>query len=105
MGSVFPPTGPARKVKNLGWFFKKARTTIIKALYMTRDRVRNSAYGDQLDSWEMTAQFDDGYVYKSVYADMSVFKSIMGRQRSLRGVTVQVTDDGREYDFVLGDKT
>lgn len=82
MATVRKRSGSTRSVKNLGWFFRKARTTVISDL--TMERVASG--------WKMTATFDDGEVFTTPYADINVFKQVMGRQRSLKGLVVRVID-------------
>ena len=80
-------------VKNLGWFFRKARKVTIDRFYM----------GQSNDGWEMFVDFSDGDVFQTHYADLNVFKHVMNRQRSLRGVVVEVhRDHGPVEHMTLG---
>ena len=74
-----------------GWFFRKARTTLITDFVMAPEG----------DGWRMTVSFTDGTVYSTPYASLSVFRDVMSRQRSLTGVVVRVNDGSRSYDLRL----
>ena len=67
-------------VKNLGWFFRKARTTVIEKFDMWQSN----------QGWEMFVDFAGGDVFETHFADITVFKHVMNRQRSLRGVVVNM---------------
>jgi len=98
------PGGGAIKVKNLGWFFKKARTTTIDRFQMVRVQKlseRGTGLSEWAD-WEMIVWFSDGYVFHSDFASLDVFKSVMSRQRSLKGVVVNVVNRDAAYDITLG---
>ncbi len=97
---VFDSNGRGRTVKNLDWFFRKARTTIITSFKMFQHQS-----GHQFQDWTMAVTFEDGCRYESDYADLSVFKDVMNRQRSLKGVVVEVDPaDGAPYEITLGRK-
>ena len=89
--SVHRPGGTVRQVRNLGWFFRKARTTIITDFKLTWDG----------NGWQMTVSFADGDVFSTPYADLNVFRNVMSRQRSLHGVVVRVNDGAHSYDLRL----
>lgn len=82
----------SRTVKNLGWFFKHARTTEITHFSMRESN----------DGWEMFVDFADGWSYHTHYASFEVFKRTMERQRSLRGVPITIVDrDGGSATVTL----
>jgi hypothetical protein len=81
-----------RNVKNLGWFFKQARTVEITRFDMWKSN----------DGWEMFVDFADGKTFQTHYADLTVFKHFMGRQRSLRGVVVTIHDSNGDRTLTLG---
>lgn len=92
---VRPGVFRVRNVKNLGWFFRKARDFVIEdfSLWQTND------------GWSMFADFADGTAFYAHYNDLSVFKEVMNRQRSLRGTSVIIhKEDGSSEVFVLGRK-
>lgn len=95
---VQAPNGKVRRVKNLRWFFEKARSTIISNFEMVRYR--------DASGWNMYVVFGDGYRYRSDYASLEVFEDVMGRQRSLKGVPVEVHDHRHgsdvSYSITLG---
>lgn len=91
MARVTSPQGHTRTVKNLGWFLKKAREKTLRSLVMTH-------HGD---GFVMEAVFDDGYIFVTPYADLTVFKRIIGRQHSMRGQTVAVVDGNHVHEIVL----
>jgi len=91
--TVRPGVFQVRDVKNLGWFFRKARQTVIDRFDLWQSN----------DGWEMFADFADGTRFHTHYADISVFKHVMGRQRSLRGVRVVIhPEDGSKQEAMLG---
>jgi hypothetical protein len=92
MPRVTTPAGRTRTVKNLSWFLRKARGTSLRSLVMTH-------HGD---GYVMEAVFDDGHIFVTPYASLSVFKQVMGRQRSLAGQAVAVVDGGHVHEITLG---
>lgn len=70
-----------KNVKNLGWFFRKARTTPVRRFELYE---ANDGY------WEMFVDFEDSTTFSTQYASLEVFKRTMKRQRSLKGVTVYI---------------
>jgi hypothetical protein len=91
MTCVQPPRGAAFPVRNLGWFFRKARVTTVDYLSMVK-----RGHG-----WRMRAAFHDGFVFSTDYASLDVFKRTMKRQRSLKGVSVVTFDGNDQYAMVL----
>lgn len=90
---VRPGVTKSIDVKNLGWFFHKARRTIIDRFDMWQSN----------DGWEMFVDFADGDVFQTHYASRSVFEHVMSRQRSLHGVAVAFhLESGDVETTVLG---
>jgi len=80
-------------VKNLGWFFRKARTTTPSRIDLWQSN----------QGWEMFADFPDEATFSTPFASFTVFREVMNRQRSLRGVKVLVhREDGSHEVMVLG---
>ena len=99
MATIITPERKIKKVKNLGWFFRKARSETIRDFTM----IKIEGPGSSLSAgWHMRVVFDDAYVFEAEYADLSVFKNVMNRQRSLKGVRVHIDDGKRTFDYVLG---
>jgi len=72
---VVSPSGDKKKVKNLGWFIKKANTTKIKRIVVThKGKV-------------VRAVFDDGYHYFAQFASPEALKSFLS-SKLLKGVLV-----------------
>ncbi len=80
-----------RKVKNLGWFFKHARSTAIEKFDLWQSN----------DGWEMFVDFADGWTFHTHYASYQVFCTTMARQRSLKGVEVQVHSGVGDRSFKI----
>ena len=91
MARITSPAGNTSVVKNLGWFLKKARKTAIKSIVLTHVE----------HSYVMEAVFDDNWIYVTPYADLSMFKRVIGRQRSLKGQMVALIDKGSVHEFTL----
>ena len=92
MARVTSPAGNTRVVKNLSWYFRKARVEPLRSLVMTH-------HGN---GYVMEAVFDDGFIFVTPYASMDVFKHIVGRQRSMKGQVVSVVDGNHVHEIVLG---
>ena len=75
---VVDPDGKRKPVKNLGWFFKKAGTTIITSIKVTKEGEYGAA---------MVATFKDGYRYETGWADKSILASRLNT-KAFRGVPV-----------------
>lgn len=84
-----------RSVKNLGWFFRHARSTVIEKFDMWESNT----------GWEMFVDFADGWTFQTPFASFEVFKQVMRRQRSLQGVPVTLhTSDGGTATIKLASK-
>ena len=96
MATIITPDRKVKPVKNLGWFFRKARGESIREFTMTKSAVPG------MSGWYMRVVFEDEHVFETNFADLSVFKDVMNRQRSLQDVVVAVNDGKRMYEYVLG---
>jgi hypothetical protein len=95
MARVTDPNGHTKVVKNLAWFFRKARTSSIRSIVLTHVE----------HSYVMEVVFDDNFIFVTPFNDLQVFWTVMGRQRSLQGQMYTIIDQDEKhmgaYEYML----